>query len=39
MIKNEILEINVCLDHLEHSRTDSISYQETVPVIVQNALN
>ena len=25
MIKNEIPEINVCLDHLEHSRNDSIS--------------
>ena len=25
MIKNEKQEINVCLDHLEHTRTDSIS--------------
>ncbi|CAB3991046.1 Hypothetical predicted protein [Paramuricea clavata] len=29
MMKNETQEINVCLDHLQHSRTDSIIVQKT----------
>ena len=38
MIKNEKQEINVCFDHLEHIRTDSISVPRNCPSYYTNCI-